>query len=76
MISGITHLNSFEFSPAAIYRNGLLLALFSLAVVFRSTAQQATLTDDAQTSATAPNQNFGTNVSVRVSGAKDRKSVV
>ncbi len=53
-----------------------LLALFSLAVVLllpdRTTAQQATLTDDAQTSAAAPNQNFGTNVSVRVSGTNIR----
>ena len=76
MISCITHHDSFEFSHAAIYRNSLLLALFSLAAVLllptRSTAQQATLTDDAQTSATAANQNFGTNVSVRVSGANIR----
>jgi hypothetical protein len=73
MISHITHHKSFEFSLAAIYRKGLLLALSSLAAVLllpgRSTAQQATLTDDAQTSAAAPNQNFGSNVSVRVSGA-------
>ena len=76
MISRITHRNSFEFFPAAIYRKGLLLALFSLAAVLllpgRSTAQQATLTDDAQTSAAAPNQNFGGNASVRVSGATIR----
>lgn len=76
MISRITHHNSFKLCPAAIYTKGLLLALFSLAAVLllpgRTPAQQATLTDDTQTSAAAPNQNFGANASIRVSGANTR----
>ena len=38
----------------------------------RSIAQQATLTDDAQISTAAANQNFGANASVRVSGTNIR----
>jgi len=50
----------------------LLTILFSLAVIAllpgSSLAQRATLTDDAQTSTGNPNQNFGSRVSVQVSG--------
>jgi hypothetical protein len=52
--------------------NGLLAVLFSVAVIAllpsSSLAQQATLMDDAQTSTSNPNQNFGSKVSVQVSG--------
>lgn len=50
-----------------------LLVIFSLVIVALLPslvlAQQATLTDDAQTSTANPNQNFGSKVSVQVSGS-------
>lgn len=55
-----------------LHSNALLALLFSVAVIVllpvSSLAQQATLTDDAQTSTSNPNQNFGSRVSVQVSG--------
>jgi len=52
----------------------MIIGAFCLIVLLavRTVAQQATLTDDAQTSAAAANQNFGNNASVRVSGPNIR----
>jgi hypothetical protein len=60
--------------PSFYSYSSVLICAFCLVMLVpaRSAAQQATLTDDAQTSAVAPNQNFGSNASVRVSGTNIR----
>lgn len=58
------------------FATNLIIAIGAACLIMvipsRSIAQQATLTDDAQISTVASNQNFGANASVRVSGTNIR----
>ena len=69
-----SHLHSPHMMNAAGNSIVIIIGTFCLIMLFpaHSAGQQATLTDDAQTSAGTPNQNFGANASVRVSGTNIR----